>query len=88
MTSLADRLTPRQRDVYYLVIRGLSNKDIGSRLGLESRTIKQHMTHMLRELNFKSRSQLIVAHYIELISSMELPQGTCVKANRSGNARL
>ena len=53
------RLQSRQRDVLRLLLEGLSNKEIGPRLGLSLGTTKNHMASLLRLFGVTSRAQLI-----------------------------
>ena len=50
-----DELTPREREVIELVANGLSNFEIGQRLGLTEKTIKHYMTNILGKLHVRSR---------------------------------
>lgn len=50
-----DGLTPREREVIELVANGLSNFEIGQRLGLTEKTIKHYMTNILGKLHVRSR---------------------------------
>ena len=60
--SLADLgLTPRQVDVLKLIARGASNKAICRELQLAERTVKAHVTAVLRALHVTSRTQAAVA---------------------------
>ncbi|MBL8133261.1 MAG: hypothetical protein JNL42_15475 [Anaerolineae bacterium] len=43
-------LTDRQRDVVELVIEGLNNRDIGSRLCIEKSVVAGHLTHIYGEM--------------------------------------
>lgn len=53
-------LTPREKEVLDLVVQGASNREIGQRLFLSEKTVKQHMTKVLRKLGVRSRSQAII----------------------------
>jgi DNA-binding NarL/FixJ family response regulator len=39
-------LTPRERDVVRLAIDGFSNKEIGARLGMSSKTVESRLTEI------------------------------------------
>ncbi len=48
-------LSARERQVLELVANGLSNQEIGSKLGLAEKTIKHYMTNILTKLQVRSR---------------------------------
>ena len=48
-------LSQRERQVLELVASGLSNQEIGLRLGLAEKTIKHYMTNILTKLQVRSR---------------------------------
>jgi two-component system, NarL family, nitrate/nitrite response regulator NarL len=50
-----DDLTTREREVLELVAAGLSNAEIGGRLGLAEKTVKHYMTAILGKLEVGSR---------------------------------
>jgi non-specific serine/threonine protein kinase len=52
------RLTRREREVAELVAQGLSNREIGVRLFISSRTAEGHVVHVLDKLGFRSRSEI------------------------------
>jgi DNA-binding NarL/FixJ family response regulator len=54
-------LSPRQMQVLELMVQGLSNKLIASRLQLSEATIKTHVASSLRALNVKNRTQAVFA---------------------------
>jgi DNA-binding NarL/FixJ family response regulator len=54
-------LTPRQKEVLALLLRGQSNKLIARALNLSVETIKDHVAAVLRALNVSSRTQAVVA---------------------------
>jgi predicted ATPase/DNA-binding CsgD family transcriptional regulator len=53
-----DRLTPRERDVAMLVLRGMSNRQIGVQLDITERTAETHVCHILNKMQVASRAQL------------------------------
>jgi DNA-binding NarL/FixJ family response regulator len=50
-----EALGPREREVLELVANGLSNQEIGLRMGLAERTVKHYMTNVLKKLQVRSR---------------------------------
>ena len=48
-------LTPRETEILRLVAEGLTNREIGQRLGLAEKTIKHYMTNVLGKLHVRSR---------------------------------
>lgn len=55
-------LSSRQRDILVLLIEGLDNRTIASRLKLSVKTIENHLTRLYRQLNVQSR--LEAANYV------------------------
>jgi len=53
------QLTPRQRDVLRLILRGLSIKEIAANLGLSARTVETHKYEMMQSLGVHSTTQLV-----------------------------
>ena len=56
-----ERLTPREREVAALVIRGCSNREIGERLVISAGTAANHVASVLDKLGCRSRTQLLAA---------------------------
>jgi LuxR family maltose regulon positive regulatory protein len=58
--SAADLLTPRERQVAELVVHGLSNQEVASRLYISPATVKVHLRHIYEKLGVRNRSEAIV----------------------------
>lgn len=58
-----DELSAREREVLELVAAGLSNHEIGDRLGLAEKTIKHYMTSILAKLRVRSRVEAALLAY-------------------------
>jgi two-component system nitrate/nitrite response regulator NarL len=61
--SPIEELTSRERDVLALVASGLSNAEIGGRLGLTEKTVKGYMTSILGKLQVASRVEAALLAY-------------------------
>jgi FixJ family two-component response regulator len=55
------RLTPREREVYAGVTRGLLNKQIASALGTSTRTVKAHRAQVMAKMEVRSVAALVRA---------------------------
>src|SRR5439155_3128097 len=53
------RLTARERQVAALTAQGLTDQQIANALVITRRTAENHVHHVLRKLEFRSRSDLI-----------------------------
>lgn len=58
--SCSDRLTPRETEIIRLIAQGLSNRDIGRRLILSEKTVKNHISSIFSKRHFTARSQAAV----------------------------
>jgi FixJ family two-component response regulator len=55
------RLTPREREVYAGVIRGLLNKQIAEEIGTSMRTVKAHRARVMAKMEARSIVELVSA---------------------------
>lgn len=53
-------LTFRQYEVMCLVIKGLSNREVATQLGITIKTVKFHLWSVYKKYDVKGRTQLIV----------------------------
>ena len=59
LRGLYGKLTPRERDVMALVVRGLLNKQVGGKLGMAEITVKAHRGQIMRKMNAASFADLV-----------------------------
>lgn len=52
-------LTPAEEKVFWEVVQGLTNKQIGDRLFVSPRTVQTHLSNILNKLELENRSQLV-----------------------------
>jgi DNA-binding NarL/FixJ family response regulator len=60
-----DLLTKREREVYELLIQGLSNPEIAQALTVANSTVKSHVQDILAKLGLRNRAEAIVDAYAE-----------------------
>lgn len=54
-----DSLTPREREVFALVVTGLLNKQVGGKLGTSEKTIKVHRARVMHKMAAGSLAELV-----------------------------
>jgi FixJ family two-component response regulator len=59
MQALVAALTPREREVFGLVVRGKLNKQIAHELGTTERTIKAHRHQVMEKIKVQSLAELV-----------------------------
>lgn len=62
MEQLFDQCTisPREREITLLLLKGLNNKEISEKLYIELSTVKIHVHHILRKLGVRNRTELLL----------------------------
>lgn len=53
-------LTPRELEIYQLIISNCSNKEIGNRLYISQPTVKSHVSSILHKLGMSTRTELVI----------------------------
>lgn len=61
LAAAVRRLTGREREVFELVAKGLSNQDIGEKLFISRYTVKVHVSNVLSKLGLPDRVQAVLA---------------------------
>ena len=62
LTERELKITKRQREVVELIAAGLSNDEVGERLGISPRTAKAHCDVLRQKLGVSRRRQIPVAY--------------------------
>ena len=57
--SRFDELTPREREVFDLLVTGMLNKEVGAALGTTERTVKAHRAQIMCKLGVRSVAELV-----------------------------
>jgi DNA-binding NarL/FixJ family response regulator len=53
-------ISPREREVFALLLDGLPNKVIAQRLGISEKTVKTHLTNIFRHIDVTDRVQAVL----------------------------
>ena len=71
-----DSLTPAERKVFNLVVRGRLNKQIAAELGTAERTVKWHRHNLMQRLQLQSLAELVsLAERLGLVGADDQPPG-------------
>jgi DNA-binding NarL/FixJ family response regulator len=71
-------LSDREMEVLTCVVKGMSNKEIASSLGISHQTVKNHVTSILRKFSVEDRTQAVVyalkRGWVKLVDTYPLSQ--------------
>ncbi len=70
-TARYETLTPREREVLVLLIRGLLNKQVAFELGIAEYTAQIHRSHIMRKMEADSFAALVK------LASKFIPEPSC-----------
>jgi FixJ family two-component response regulator len=59
LQALVATLTPRERDVFALIVRGKLNKQVAHSLGTSERTVKAHRHSIMQKLQVRSLAEAV-----------------------------
>jgi FixJ family two-component response regulator len=75
MRSLVAQLTPREREVFDLLVRGKPHKQIAYALGTTERTIKMHRHNLMQKCQVQSLANLtVIAERLGLLQATGDPR--------------
>ncbi|WP_227396689.1 MULTISPECIES: LuxR C-terminal-related transcriptional regulator [Jeotgalibacillus] len=60
MTRKTSILTKREKEVFILLLKDKTTKDIASELFISEKTVRNHISNTIQKLGVKGRSQAIV----------------------------
>ncbi|WP_103670613.1 response regulator transcription factor [Pseudanabaena sp. BC1403] len=55
-----DKLTPREQQIVKLIATGANNEEIANQLYISTKTVKNHITNILSQLNLRNRTQIAI----------------------------
>ncbi|NJK34169.1 MAG: helix-turn-helix transcriptional regulator [Oscillatoriales cyanobacterium SM2_2_1] len=61
-------LTPSEERVFWQVVHGFTNKEIGKLLQISPRTVQTHISSIMAKLNLENRSQIVRYAYENQLS--------------------
>jgi DNA-binding NarL/FixJ family response regulator len=80
-----DAFTDREKQVLDMLVVGRSNKEIGSALGIEARTVKAHVAKLLRKSGVQNRVALSIHAITHSLVDAKSPSVCVGSLSSSGN---
>ena len=53
-------LTKREREVFELLIKNYTTKEIAKKLGISEKTVRNHISNVMQKLGVKGRSSAVI----------------------------
>ena len=53
-------LTPREKEIFNLLIKNQSTRDIAKTLGISEKTVRNHISNVIQKLGVKGRAHAVV----------------------------
>ena len=53
-------LTPREKEIFHLLVKNYSTKDIARKLNISEKTVRNHISNVMQKLGVKGRSSAVV----------------------------
>ena len=53
-------LTTREKEVFTLLVSGLSTKEIASSLNISEKTVRNHISNVMQKLDVKGRANAVI----------------------------
>lgn len=53
-------LTPREKEIFNLLIKNQSTRDIAKTLGISEKTVRNHISNVIQKLGVDSRIQAVL----------------------------
>lgn len=53
-------LTPREKEIFNLLIENYSTKDISNKLNISEKTVRNHISNVMQKLGVKGRAAAVV----------------------------
>lgn len=67
-TTPVPALTPRQKEILYLIAEGYTSREIAGQLGISPETVEVHRFNLMRRLGVRNVAQLIrQAHLLRFL---------------------
>lgn len=75
LRALVETLTPRERQVFDLIVRGRLNKQVAFELGTTERTVKAHRHQVMEKMRVTSLAELVsIAERLGMLDTNENPR--------------